>query len=103
MSANSTTRSIVPGVAAAWDLSDVSDFENAWSAARPAGIEEAEEETDEVVKQRAEAAAEKEKLRLQSIAEEEKRVAEEIEKKRLDDAIKSENPDDFGGLFNTSL
>lgn len=100
--ANSTARSIVPGVAATWDLSDVDDFTKAWDDAKPAGIEETEENDEEAIKKKA-ALAEAARVKALADAEERKKQeAEAAEKKKIADAISADNHDEFGELFNTS-
>jgi hypothetical protein len=72
MDKNSTARSIVPGVAAAWDLSDVDDFTKAWEVAKPVGIQETEEDDEEAIKKKA-ALAEAARVKAVADAEESKK------------------------------
>jgi tRNA(Ser,Leu) C12 N-acetylase TAN1 len=74
MDKNSTARSLVPGVAAAWDLSDVDDFTKAWEVAKPVGtcIQETEEDDEEAIKKKA-ALAEAARVKAVADAEESKK------------------------------
>ena len=102
MDKNSTARSLVPGVAAAWDLSDVDDFTKAWEVAKPVGIQETEEDDEEAIKKKA-ALAEAARVKAVADAEESKKqVAKAAEEEKIAAAISADDHAEFGALFNTS-
>ena len=84
---NLTGRSIVANPHADWDFGDVEDFESEWISSDLKGIDEAGED---------------EKKGIEETEEKNKQNDNEelTERQRLESALASEDPDEFGALFN---